>query len=251
SHVKIIKFRKNFGQTAAWDAGFRNSRGTLVVTLDADLQNDPKDIPQLIAKLNQGYDVVSGWRHRRKDSFTKKFFSGISRFLRKRIIDDNIHDSGCSLKVYKRECLDDLYLTGEMHRYITEMLVLRGFRIGEVKVNHSPRKHGRTKYNFVRLPKGFLDLLIIAFWQKYSSRPIHIFGIMGFLLAVFGFVLGVFSLYLKVFQNQDLTETFVPMLAILSVIIGVQFLVSGILADIAIKTYYRGEKKNYYVEKIY
>ena len=250
-HTRIIKFRKNFGQTASWDAGFRQSKGRMIITMDSDLQNDPADIPRLIKKLEQGYDVVSGWRYKRKDSFTKILFSGFSRFLRKRIIDDKIHDSGCSLKVYRRECIQDLYLSGEMHRYITEILALRGFRIGEEKINHQPRKHGQTKYSLIRLPKGFLDLIVIAFWQKYSARPIHIFGFMGFSLGLFGLAMGIWSVYLKLFHNQDLTETFVPMLAIISVILGVQFLVSGILADIAIKTYYRGGQKSYYIEKIY
>ena len=248
--VKIIKFRKNFGQTAAWDAGFKHSQGNFILTMDGDLQNDPNDIPKLIKKLKEGYDVVSGWRVKRKDNLSKKLFSILSRQLRKIIIDDKVNDSGCSLKIYKKECFKDLDLHGEMHRYIAEILALRGFKIGEVKVNHLPRKKGKTKYNFIRLLKGFLDLIVIAFWQKYSSRPIHLFGGMGILMSLLGVVTGIYLVYVKFAQGISIANRPLLLLAVLLVVLGIQFIIFGLIADILIKMYYSGNKKNYYIEKI-
>jgi glycosyltransferase involved in cell wall biosynthesis len=246
--VKIIKFRKNFGQSAAWDAGFRHAKGRLIVTIDADLQNDPADIPRLVKKLNEGYDLVSGWRKNRKDNFSKRLFSNFSRFFRKLIIDDKIHDSGCSLKIYKRECIKDLELYGESHRYIAEMLALRGFKIGEVEVSHLPRKHGRTKYNFVRLLKGFLDLMMVWFWQKYSARPVHLFGGLGILTGFFGVLAGFYLLYEKFFLGEAISNRPLLMLSVLLIVIGIQFLVFGVISDILVKVYYSEGRKNYYIE---
>lgn len=248
--VKIIKFRRNFGQTAAWDAGFKHAKGNLIITMDGDLQNDPNDLPKLIKKLKEGYAVVSGWRVKRKDNFSKKLFSLFSRQLRKVIIDDKIHDSGCSLKIYKKECFEDLDLYGEMHRYIAEILVLRGFKIGEVKVNHLPRRKGKTKYNFIRLPKGFLDLIVIAFWQKYSSRPIHLFGGIGILMSLLGVITGFYLVYLKFAQGISIANRPLLLLAVLLVVLGIQFIIFGLIADVLVKMYYSGSKKNYHIEKI-
>ncbi len=248
--VKIIKFRKNFGQTAALDAGFKHAKGNLIVTMDGDLQNDSNDIPKLIKKLREGYDVVSGWRHKRRDNLPKKMLSLFQRLLRKIIINDKIHDSGCSLKIYKKECLHDLDLHGEMHRYIAEILALRGYKIGEVKVNHLPRKKGKTKYNFIRLPKGFLDLIVIAFWQKYSSRPIHLFGGMGILMSLLGIVTGLYLVYLKFAEGISIANRPLLLLAVLLIVLGIQFIIFGLIADVLVKMYYSGSKKNYYIEKI-
>ncbi|MEM4397814.1 MAG: glycosyltransferase family 2 protein [Candidatus Woesearchaeota archaeon] len=250
-NLKIIKFRKNFGQSAAWDAGFSNSLGKIIITMDADLQNDPEDIPKLLNELKtKNLDVVSGWRFNRKDPFLKKFFSRISRYFRNLIINDKIHDSGCSLKAYKRECLVDIELKGEMHRYITEILALKGYKIGEIKVNHFPRKYGKTKYNIIRLQKGFLDLLVVAFWQKYSARPIHLFGSIGLFMTFFGFLTGLYLLYLKFFYKVAISNRPLLLLAVLFVILGIQFIIFGLISDILIKMYYSGNKKSYSVEKI-
>ena len=168
--LKIILLRKNFGQTPALKAGFDNATGDVIVTMDGDLQNDPKDIPALLAKLNEGYDVVSGWRHNRKDRFGKKFSSMIMNKLRKTLIGDSIHDYGCSLKAYRKECIKDLQMFGELHRYITAYLHIKGYKIGEVKTNHRPRKSGQTKYGFSRGINGILDLVFLKYWQNFSHR---------------------------------------------------------------------------------
>lgn len=248
-NTRIIKFRKNFGQTTAWRAGFDNSKGNMIITMDADLQNDPKDIPKLLTKIEEGYDVVSGWRYNRKDSFSKRIFSLFSRFLRVAIIKNQIHDSGCSLKAYKREALENIELQGEMHRYIVELLALKGYKIGEVKVNHYPRKKGKTKYGLIRLPKGFLDLIVVAFWQRYSARPIHLFGGFGLISTFFGALIGVYLVYIKFMFNESIANRPLLLLSALLIILGIQFIIFGIITDILTKLYYK-DKKDYNIEKI-
>lgn len=249
-NIRVIKFRKNFGQTASWKAGFDNATGKILITMDADLQNDPKDIHKLLKKLEKGYDVVSGWRYNRKDNFSKKIFSLFSRFLRKKIIKDEIHDSGCSLKVYKSECVKDLELYGEMHRYIAELLSLKGYKIGEAKVNHQPRTKGKTKYNLRRIPKGFLDLLVVAFWQRYSHRPIHLFGGVGIFMSIMGFVLGLYMVYMKFMYRIAIANRPLLLLSALLILLGIQFVIFGLLADILVKIYYSKGQKTYNIEKL-
>ena len=250
--LRVVQLRRNFGQTAAIMAGVKEAKGNIIITLDADLQNDPADIPRLLQKMEEGqYDVVSGWRYQRQDPLMKRFLSRIAYLLRVALSGERTHDSGCTLKAYRKECFDDLELYGEMHRFIPALLKWKGFRIGELKVQHRQRRFGTTKYTVKRVFKGFLDLLVVAFWQKYSARPIHLFGFLGFLLGLFGIICGIIAVYLKIAENQDLSETFLPTLSILSVILGVQFLLSGILADIAIKTYYKQSSKNYAVKRVY
>ena len=248
--VKIIKFRKNFGQTAAMMAGFENSNGKVIVSLDGDLQNDPSDIPKLLDKLNEGYDVVSGWRYNRQDSFGKKTFSKIANSFRQLLVKDPIHDSGCSLRAYKKECFSDLQLHGEMHRYIPAILAWKGFKLSEVKVNHLPRKFGKTKYNMWRVLKGFMDLINVWFWRKYSNRPLHIFGGFGIILSLLGFILGLSLIVARQFYGLSLGQSQLPLLAVLMVVIGVQFFISGLMADISIKNYYSNGRRTYSIEKI-
>jgi len=245
-HLVIIRHRKNFGQTAGWKSGFDHAKGELIITLDADLQNDPRDIPKLLAKLDKGYDCVSGWRVKRKDTLLKHLFSRVSNFLRHKLINDQVNDSGCSLKAYRRECLEGIELYGEMHRYIMSLVALKGFRIGEVKVNHRSRKAGQTKYGLARIYKGFIDLLGIWFWQKYAGRPMHLFGMIGILISTLGVFSGVYSVYLKIFRNADLSSTFLPTVAVFAFMLGFQFFMFGILADIMIKNYNRSVKKKGY-----
>lgn len=244
--VKVIQFRKNFGQTAAMDCGFKSAQGKVIIVMDADLQNDPNDIPRLLEKMDEGYDVVSGWRYNRRDPFSKKVFSKVANIIRRNLTGEKIHDSGCSLKAYKKECFDDLDLYGEMHRFIPALLMWKGFKIGEIKVNHRKRKHGKTKYGIKRLLKGFLDILVVKFWMQYSGRPIHLFGGLGILSFFFGFLIGIYLTILKLFFSQPLSNRPLLLLSMLLVILGVQLFMFGVLADIMIKNYFSGNGKSIY-----
>lgn len=239
--LKIIQLRRNFGQTAALRAGFDFAKGDLIVTMDSDLQNDPADIPRLIEKLNLGYDVVSGWRRRRKDKFTKRFFSKIMNNLRRELIGDNLHDYGCSLKIYKRECIKDLELFGELHRYITAYLYIKGYRIGEIEVNHRPRKAGITKYKFNRGLNGLLDLFFLKFWSSFSSRPLHFYGRLG----VYQWILAVLIIIeqiIKAFVIQRLTLGPLLALSAMFAVTGLIFIMFGFLFEVCARTYFRQEK---------
>jgi glycosyltransferase involved in cell wall biosynthesis len=250
--MKIIKFRKNFGQSAALKAGFDQAKGNIVISMDGDLQNDPADIPKLIEKIeNEDYDVVCGWRTDRKDPIAKKITSKFANMLRKMTTGEAIHDSGCTFRAYRNGCVKGLDLYGETHRYIPAMLLWKGYKIGEVKVKHHPRKYGTTKYGLRRVGKGFLDLIVISFWQKYSVRPIHVFGGLGLLLGISGTLLGGYMGIERLFFGRGLSDRPLFLLAILMVIIGVQFIVSGIMADIMCKVYYgQNDRRNYLIEKV-
>lgn len=251
SPLKLIKFRKNFGQTAAFDAGFKNATGEIIITMDGDLQNDPADIALLLDKMQDGYDVVSGWRWQRKDSLMKHLSSRAANLLRKILIKDTIHDSGCSLKAYKAECFQDLDLFGEMHRFIPALLELQGFKVGEVKVTHQPRIHGKTKYNWRRGLKGIVDMISVWFWRKYANRPLHLFGGSGIVLSFAGFGILIWMAVEKIFFGASLSEKIWPMMGVFFIMIGVQLFIFGLMADIMIKNYYKNHKRmNYSIERI-
>jgi glycosyltransferase involved in cell wall biosynthesis len=249
--LTLIKFRKNFGQTAAFDAGIKQAKGEIVITMDGDLQNDPKDISLLLEKMQEGYDVVSGWRFDRKDTFSKRFFSRTANVLRKILIQDNIHDSGCSLKAYKKECFEDVDLFGEMHRFMPALLELQGYKVGEVKVSHHPRIHGKTKYNWKRGVKGFVDMISIWFWRKYSNRPLHLFGATGIIFSFVGFVILAWMAVEKVFFNSPIAQRNWPLVGVFFVLVGIQLFVFGLLADILLKVYYKGKNTmNYNIKEV-
>lgn len=249
--LTLVKFRKNFGQTAAMDAGFKQAQGEIIVTMDSDLQNDPADIPLLLEEMNKGYDVVSGWRFKRQDSFSKRFFSRTANLLRKFFINDTIHDSGCSLKAYKKECFEDLDLFGEMHRFIPALLELQGFKVGEVKVNHHPRIHGKTNYNWRRSIKGLVDMISVWFWRKYSNRPLHLFGGSGIILSVVGLGILVWMALDKILFQASISEKIWPLMGVFFIMIGIQLFIFGLLADIIIRNYYKGRgKMNYSIERV-
>jgi len=239
-NVRVINHRKNFGQTASLNSGLKHAKGNIIVTLDADLQNDPKDIPRLLNKLNEGYDAVSGWRYKRKDPSSKKIMSVIANKLRRKITGEKIHDAGCSLKAYKKEVVDGLELYGEMHRYIISLVALRGFKISEVKVNHRSRKYGKTKYSSSRLIKGFLDLMFIKFWSDYSNRPLHFFGTLG-IIQYFLSGLIIIEQIIKAIVINALTVGPLLLLAVLLVITGTLFIIFGFLAEIMIGLYFRDQ----------
>ena len=244
--IKIIAFRKNFGQTAAMDVGIKTANGDVIITMDGDLQNDPADIPKLLVKIGEGYDAVSGWRRNRKDSFMKNFFSWGADKLRKILIDDQINDSGCSLKAYKSGCFKDVDLYGEMHRFIPALLKIKGFKIGEVEVNHRPRIAGATKYNYTRLMKGLLDLVGVWFWRKFATRPLHLFGFIGMTFFSIGSGLLMWMFIERVILEGSIGNRIWPTIGVFMVLMGVQFLVFGLLADILIKIFYQGRKESYY-----
>jgi len=236
--LKYIQMRKNFGQTAAMDAGIKAAQYDYIVTMDGDCQNDPADIPHLISHLEESnLDVVSGWRKNRKDSFLKKFTSRGANLLRGIIVKDHIHDSGCSLKIYRRECFEEMTLYGEMHRFIPALLRIKGFTIGEIVVNHRPRTAGQTKYNWKRTVKGLIDMIAVWFWNKYAVRPLHLLGSLGVVSLFLGVVFGAWTTVLY-FMGRSLTDTFHSFLSILFLIVGVLLFVFGLMSDMLTKIYY-------------
>jgi glycosyltransferase involved in cell wall biosynthesis len=247
THVRVIEFAANFGQSAALDAGLRYACGDLIVTLDADGQNDPTDIPRLVTELEaNSYDCVVGWRRDRNDPLGKRLASAVAAKLRRFLLSTKLHDYGCTLKVFRWEAAQSVTLNGEMHRYIPPLLSWRGFDVGEIEVNHRERQYGETKYSWQRLPKGFLDLLNVWFWQKYSARPLHIFGGLGIASGMVGVAGGMLSVYLKLFQGTSLSDTALPLFAVFMCLLGIQFFISGILADISIKNYFSNRQYDGY-----
>jgi glycosyltransferase involved in cell wall biosynthesis len=251
SHVKIIKFRKHFGQSAAMKAGFDHAQGNLVITLDADLQNDPHDIPQMLGKIeSENYDVLCGWRYNRQDPFIKNTFSGFANRFRTCLTGETIHDSGCTLRVYKCEAVSDIELYGELHRYIPALLLWKGYRIGEAKINHRLRASGKSKYTTKRLAKGFLDLLVIAFWQKYSFRAMHVFGGFGLIIGGIGLLLSLYLGMSRIVFGTPLTDRPLFLVALVLLVVGIQFIALGIIADILLRIYYgQNGRTSYLIEK--
>ncbi len=237
--LKYIKFRRNFGQTAAMDAGIKAATKDYIVTMDGDGQNDPADIPQMLNWLLENQvDVVSGWRKNRKDTLMKRFVSRGANFLRYLLVHDGIHDSGCSLKVYKRECFAGINLYGEQHRFIPAILKIKGFTIGEVVVHHRPRTSGRTKYNWKRTIKGFVDMISVWFWNKFATRPLHLLGGLGILSELLGFSCGIWSIVLFIMGRKMSNNIFPPLFTVFFIIIGLIMIIFGLMSEILMKTYY-------------
>ena len=248
--LKVIELRRNFGQTPALKAGFDNCKGDFIITMDGDMQNDPKDIPRLINKLNKGYDVVSGWRYKRRDSFFKKIYSRIMNNLRMILIGDSLHDYGCSLKIYKRECIKDLELFGELHRYITAYLHIKGYKIGELPVNHRSRRYGKTKYNISRGINGILDLFYLKFWASYSNRPLHFFGRLGIYQWLLSGVIVIEQIVKAILLNRLELGPLLMLAAVLA-LSGLLFIIFGFLSEIVIRSYFSEKNKIYNIKKIY
>jgi hypothetical protein len=220
--------------------------------MDGDRQNDPKDIPRLIEYLEMNQlDVVSGWRKNRKDTLLKKIISRGANILRGIIVKDHIHDSGCSLKIYKRECFDDVNLYGEMHRFIPALLKIKGYAVGEIVVAHRPRTAGKTKYNWKRTFKGFVDMISVWFWNKYSVRPLYMLGGIGICFLFLGFICAVWSVILFASGFKMSNNIMPPLLTVLFVIIGVMMFIFGLMSDVINKTYYGiGIDHPYSIKKI-
>lgn len=245
--VKIINFRKNFGQTAAMDAGIKSASGDLIVTMDGDGQNDPADIPKMIEKIKaDDLDIVSGWRKIRKDPVLKRISSGVAALIRKFLINDGIRDSGCTLKIYKKECFDHIDLVGEMHRFIPALLKIKGFRAGEIEVNHRPRMSNNTKYNWKRGMRGILDMISVWFWKKYSNRPLHLFGGVGILLIFVSGISLAYVLYEKFIFGLDLSNNALTIFSMFGFLIGIQFFAFGLISDILLKNYFASTRDKVY-----
>jgi len=247
--LRAIFFRKNSGQAAAFDAGFRNASGAIVVTMDADLQNDPKDIPLLVAKLESadGFDVVTGWRKKRRDgAIFRRIPSLIANWIIRRLTGTKVHDLGCSLKVYRKHVTDEMKLYGEMHRFISVLAESQGAKIGEEVVNHRPRRAGVSKYGLRRSIKVLLDLMTVSFLRGYQTKPIYVFGTLGLLMFIAGSLLSVFVLWEKYDQGAWVHRNPLFMIAIMLFLMAFQFVGTGILAEVIVRTYFESQDKTAY-----
>ena len=245
--LKVIRFRRNAGQTAGFSAGFDHARGDIVIAIDADLQNDPAGIPILLAKMAEGYDVVSGWRVNRQDAFiSRKLPSKIANWLISRTTGVDVHDRGCSLRAHRREIAKEMRLYGELHRFIPDIAAWLGASMAEVPVNHRPRRFGQSNYGIGRTFRVILDLITVRFLQGYSTRPIHIFGKWGVLLSLAGFLLALWLTLQKVFLNQDIGSRPALFLSVLLMLMGVQLVSIGLLGEMVVRTYYESQSKTIY-----
>ena len=239
SNMKLINLRRNYGQTAAMQAGFDHSKGDIVVPMDGDLQNDPKDIPILIDKINEGYDVVSGWRKNRSDKkFTRIIPSKIANGLISKISGLHLHDYGCTLKAYRKEIINDIKLYGEMHRFIPIYAAWEGGRVTELEVKHHARSAGKTKYGLSRIPRVILDLLVIRFFDKSLDRPIHLFGQFGLLLFLIAFLLSILAIFIKIFMDISFILTPLPLLVVFFSMSGLLCIFLGLVAEIQSRIYF-------------
>lgn len=252
-HIGVIKFRKNFGQTAAMSAGFDFAAGDVIVTMDGDLQNDPHDIPQFIEKIEEGYDVVTGWRHDRKDAFiNRKLPSIIANKLISSTTGVSLHDYGCTLKAFRKEVIKNIRLYGEMHRFIPAIASGMGISFTEIKVNHRPRRFGTSKYGISRTIRVLLDLITVKFLLTYATRPIQIFGLLGFISGTVGFVIALIMTIQRQFFDIPLSDRPLLLLAILLIFIGIQFISIGLVAELQARTYHESQKKPvYYIKDMY
>ena len=242
-----VLLRRNYGQTAAMAAGFDASRGAVVVTLDGDLQNDPADIPLLLAKINEGFDLVSGWRHQRKDAALSRLLpSKVANGLIANVTGVRLHDYGCSLKAYRREVVEDLNLYGELHRFLPALAFIEGARISEVKVNHHPRRYGSSKYGIDRTFRVLMDLLTVWFMKRFLTRPMHVFGFWGLTSMAVGLVISVYLLGEKILANADIGNRPLLMVAVLTLIAGVQLFCFGLLAEVQMRTYHESQGRPIY-----
>jgi glycosyltransferase involved in cell wall biosynthesis len=246
--LRVIRFRRNFGQTAAFAAGFAHARGRLVVTSDGDLQNDPRDIPAMVALIEQGHDIVCGWRKDRKDTFVnRRLPSMIANKLISWATGVELHDYGCSLKVFRAEVVKPLRLYGEMHRFLPAIASQIGVRITEVVVNHRPRQAGATKYGISRTIRVILDLATVKFLLSYSTRPLQIFGLIGLITGGLGVAITAYLGYIRLFTTQGIGDRPLLLLGVMLIFIGVQLLTFGLLAEVMARTYYESQDKPTYV----
>lgn len=248
---KIINFKRNFGQTAAIQAGIDEATGEIIVLMDTDLENFSSDIPRLIKKMEEGFDVVSGWRKERwvGQYLTRKLPSMLANKLISKISGVSLHDYGCTLKVYKSEFIKGIRLYGQMHRFIPVFCYWEGAKITEIEVNYQPRIHGKSNYGFSRTFKVILDLILIKFLQKYHRRPIHFFGGAGFISIFISFISFFLALYFKITSQKDFVQTPLPIFMAMFFIVGILMILLGIVSEIVMRTYYESQEKKIYNKK--
>ena len=245
--LKAVLLRRNYGQTAAMAAGFNYAWGKAIITLDGDLQNDPADIPRLLAKLEEGYDLVSGWRQQRQDAaLTRLLPSKIANWLIGLVTGVKLHDYGCSLKAYRSELVEDMHLYGELHRFLPALAYIEGARITELPVRHHARRYGRSKYGLWRTFRVVMDLLTISFMKTFLTRPMHVFGLFGLLSMLLGTVLGLYLTFLKLGLGQSIGSRPLLILAVLLLVTGVQLFSFGLLAELLMRTYHESQGRPIY-----
>ncbi|HBB30937.1 MAG TPA: glycosyltransferase [Cyanobacteria bacterium UBA8803] len=246
-HLRAVLLRRNYGQTAAMAAGFKYARGQAIVTLDSDLQNDPADIPLVLAKLEEGYDLVSGWRKNRQDAaLTRLLPSKVANWLIGQITGVKLHDYGCSLKAYRSELVADMNLYGELHRFLPALAFIEGARITELVVRHHARLHGRSKYGLGRTFRVVLDLFTVFFMKKFLTRPMHVFGLLGMISMLSGTALGVYLTFLKLGLGEDIGDRPLLILAVVLLLTGVQLFSFGLLGELLMRTYHESQGRPIY-----
>ncbi len=251
--IVVVKFRRNFGQTAAMSAGFDYSSGDVIITMDGDLQNDPRDIPRFIQKIGEGFDVVTGWRHDRKDAFLNRRLPSI---IANKIISwttgVDLHDYGCTLKAFRKEVIKNIHLYGEMHRFIPAIASGMGISFTEIKVNHRARQFGTSKYGISRTIRVVLDLITVKFLLSYATRPIQIFGLLGVISGTAGFLIALIMTIQRQFFDIPLSDRPMLLLAIVLIFVGIQFISIGLIGELQARTYHETQKKPvYYVKEVY
>ena len=248
-YIKVVNFKKNFGQTAAMMAGIDYAKGDILIPMDGDQQNDPKDIANLLEKIKEGFDVVSGWRVNRQDDLIRVLPSKIANYLISKISGVELHDYGCTLKAYRSEIIKDVRLYGEMHRFIPIYASWQGAKVTEIPVHHHPRIHGISKYGMGRILKVVLDLMVVKFMADYSTKPIYVFGGFGLVCLLCSLISLIIALYLKYFSATSLIQTPLPLLSVLLFITGITSILMGLLAEIIMRTYHESQNKPVYLVK--
>lgn len=245
--VRVVQFRRNYGKSAALGFGFKEARGELIVTLDADLQDAPHEIPNLVKKLEEGFDLVSGWKKIRNDPFIKKNTSKLFNFVTRKMTGLRIHDMNCGLKVYRREVTDTVNVYGQLHRFLPVLAQWQGFKVGEVVVKHNPRKYGKTKFGASRFIAGFLDLVTVLFITRYTKRPLHLFGLIGLSSFIVGVGISGYLAVERLFLGQYLSDRPLLFLGILAIVVGVQFVSIGLLGEMITES--RKDNTDYSIKK--
>jgi glycosyltransferase involved in cell wall biosynthesis len=245
--LKAVILRRNYGQTPAMAAGFKYAKGQIIVTLDGDLQNDPADIPLLITKLEEGYDLVSGWRKNRRDAaLTRLLPSQIANWVIGGVTGVQLHDYGCSLKAYRAELVADMNLYGELHRFLPALAYIEGAKITEIPVNHRARRYGKSKYGLDRTFRVLMDLLTVFFMKKFLTRPMHVFGLFGLISTILGVILGLYLTFLKLGLGENIGDRPLLILAVLLILTGVQLFSFGLLAELLMRTYHESQNRPIY-----